>query len=168
MPIPTQVSQITETGTTCAAFSGGTAQTLSSVQYSVKNGVISQENPGVFYYWVKVTAPAGNNTFVVNQSITTGNFSTLFGITSGSVVYNSSCTNVHGTFTQSSITNTTSGTVTVKFKASTAGTYYIAIKFTTTGVAGQTAPAPTTVHYNYSTTGVPGSTNGLNLKKKGT
>ncbi len=162
------MSQITETGTTCAAFSGGTAQTLGSVQYSVKNGAISQANPGVFYYWVKVTAPAGNNTFVVNQSITTGNFSTLFGITSGSIVYNSSCTNVHGTFTQSSITNTTSGTVTVKFNASTAGSYDIAIKFTATSVTGKTAPTPSTAGYSYSTTGVPGSTSGLNLKKKGT
>ena len=75
---------------------------------------------------------------------------------------------MHGTFTQSSI-NTTSGTVTVKFNASRAGTYYIAIKFTTTSVVGSTAPAPTTtVHYSYSTTGVAGSTNGLDLKKKGT
>ena len=67
----------------------------------VKNGKINQENPGVFFYWVKITAPAGNNTVVVNQSITTGNFNTLFAIASGSNVYNSSCKNVHGTFTQS-------------------------------------------------------------------
>ena len=97
------VSQITETGTTCRDFSGGTAQTLSTVQYSVKNGKINQENPGVFFYWVKITAPAGNNVVVVNQSITTGNFNTLFALASGSNVYNSSCTNVHGTFTQSAI-----------------------------------------------------------------
>jgi hypothetical protein len=165
LPTPTPVSQITETGTTCAQFSGGTAQTLSSVQYTVKNGAILQENPGVFFYWVKVTAPAGNNTFVVNQSITTGNFNTLFAIASGSNVYNSSCTNVHGTFTQSSINNT-SGTVTVTFNAATAGTYYIGVKFQTTSVTGKTAPTPSTVGYTYSTTGVPGSTSSLNLVKR--
>jgi hypothetical protein len=52
---------------------------------------------------------AGSNTFVVSQSITTGNFSTLFAIASGSVVYNSSCTNVRGKFSQSSPNNTTTG-----------------------------------------------------------
>ena len=135
------------------------------MQYTARNGVISQENPGVFYYWVRVTAPAGNNTFVVNQSITTGNFNTLFAIASGSTVYNSSCTNVHGTFTQSSINNRT-GTVTVTFNARTAGVYYIAIKFTTSSVTGETAPTPNAVGYSYSTTGVPGSTNTLNLIKR--
>jgi hypothetical protein len=160
------VSQITQTGT-CTDFSEGTAQTLSSVQYSVKNGKINQENPGVFFYWVKVTAPAGNNTFVVNQSITTGNFNTLFAIASGSNVYNSSCTNVHGIFTQSPINNTTTGTVTVTFNAPTAGIYYIGIKFRPSSVTGKTAPTPgTTVGYSYDTTGVPGSTSGLNLVKR--
>ena len=127
--------------------------------------MVNSTNPGVFYYWVKLTAAAGSNTFVVNQSITTANFSTLFAITSGSNVYNSSCTNVHGTFTQSSTTGTT-GTVTVTFTASTAGTYYIAIKFSTSNVTGKTAPSPSTVGYTYSTTGVPGSTTNLNLVKK--
>jgi hypothetical protein len=119
----------------------------------------------VFFYWVKVTAAAGNNTFVVNQTITTGNFNTLFAIASGSIVYNSSCTNVHGTFTQSSINGTT-GTVTVTFNAASAGVYYIAVKFSTSGVVGKTAPSPTTVGYTYNTTGVPSSTSSLNLSKK--
>src|SRR5205807_1659931 len=105
------------------------------------------------------------NTFVVNQTITTGNFSKLFAIASGSTVYNSSCTNVHGTFTQSS-TDGTTDTVTVNFNASTAGTYYIGIKFSTTNVTGKTAPTPSTVGYTYSTTGVGGSTSILNLVKK--
>jgi len=162
---PIQVSQITPTGTTCNDFSGGTAQTLSTIQYSVKNGTINQENPGVFYYWVRVTAAAGSNTFVVNQSITTGSFSTLFGIASGSNVYSSSCSSVHAGFTQSSI-NSTTGTVTATFTAPAAGTYYIGIKFSLSSVTGKTAPTPTTVSYSYSTTGVPGSTNSLNLVKK--
>jgi hypothetical protein len=33
-------------------------------------------------------------------------------------------------------------------------------------VKGATAPSPTTVHYDFSTTGVPGTTSGLDLKKK--
>jgi hypothetical protein len=163
--VPAQVSQITPTGTTCTQFSGGTASTLSTINYTVKNGLINSTSPGVFFYWVKVTAVAGSNTFVVNQSITSGNFSKLFAIASGSTVYNSSCTNVHGMFSQTS-TDGTSDTVTVTFKASTAGTYYIAIKFSTSTVVGKTAPNPTTVNYSYNTTGVPGSTSSINLSKK--
>ena len=39
-----------------------------------------QENvtPGVFFYWVTVTAPAGNNSFTITQTITTGNFTGKF------------------------------------------------------------------------------------------
>ena len=161
-----QVSKITPTGTTCRDFSRGTAQTLSAIQYSVKNGLIQQVNPGVLFYWVKVTAPAGINAFVVNQSITTGNFDTLFGLASGTAVFDSDCNNVNATFIQSPINNTTTGTVTVTFTAPSAGIYYIGIKFDPNTVTGKTAPTPSTVGYTYSTTGVPGSTSSLNLVPK--
>jgi len=131
----------------------------------VKSGKINSVSPGVFFYWVRVSAAAGSNTFVINQSITTGNFSTLFALASGSTVYTSSCTNAHGTFTQSSINGTT-GTVTVTFNARTAGVYYIAVKFNPSSVTGKTAPNPSTVGYSYSTTGVANSTNSLNLVKR--
>ena len=59
------------------------------------------------------------------------------------------------------------GTVTVTFNAPTAGIYYIGIKFRPSSVTGKTAPTPgTTVGYSYDTTGVPGSTSGLNLVKR--
>jgi len=119
----------------------------------------------VFFYWVRVSATAGSNTFVINQTITTGNFNTLFAIASGSNVYNSSCTNAHGTFTQSSINGTT-GTVTVTFNAATAGVYYIGVKFNTSSVIDKTAPNPTTVGYSYSTTGVANSTDSINLAER--
>jgi hypothetical protein len=160
---PIQVSQITPTGTRCRDFSSGTADTLSSVQYSVKNGVISQTNPGVFFYWVKVTAPAGNNTFTITQTITTGNFSSLFDVASGSDVFSSSCNSVGPTITQ----NPTTKAVTVAFNAPAAGTYFIGIKYSVNSVVGSPAPSPgTTVHYNLMTTGVPGSTSGLDLVLK--
>lgn len=119
----------------------------------------------MFFYWVRVSAAAGSNTFVINQAITTGNLSTLFAIASGSNVYDSSCTNAHGTFTQSSI-NGTAGTVTVTFNAPTAGVYYIGVKFSTSSVVDKTAPNPTTVGYSYSTAGVANSTNSINLAKR--
>jgi hypothetical protein len=157
------VSQIAPTKTTCRDFSSGTAETLSSVQYTLKNGVINQVNPGVLFYWVKVTVPAGNNTFTITQTITTGNFTTFMDKASGSDVFNSNCSSVSPTITQ----NPTTGTVTVTFNAPTAGTYFIGIKYSANSVAGSPAPSPgTTVHYNFTTTGVPGSTSGLDLVPK--
>jgi len=127
--------------------------------------MINGTNPGTFNYWVKVTAAAGSNTFVVNNSITTGNFTTLFALTTGSAVFDSGCKSVKATFTQSSTTGTT-GTVTATFTAASAGTYYIEVKLSTSNIQGKAAPSPSTVNYSYSTTGVPGSTAGLNLVLK--
>jgi hypothetical protein len=131
--------------------------TLSTVHYNVQGGTIHNTFPGVFFYWVAVTAPAGNNTFTITQTITTGNFSTFFGIASGSNVFDSNCNSVHPTISQSG------NTTTVTFSAPTTGTYYIGIKYDTSSVVGQPAPSPTTVHYNFMTTGVPGSTSGIDL-----
>ena len=125
------------------------------------NTTIKEVNPGAFFYWVTVTASAGSNTFTINQTITSGNFNTLFSIQSGSNVFNSNCNSVHPTITQSG------GTVSVTFNAPTAGTYIISIKFDSQSLVGKPAPSPTTtVHYDLRTIGVPGSTSGLNLIKK--
>jgi len=157
------VSQITPTGTTCSQFRDGTAETLLNLNYSVAGGKIKNNvTPGVFFYWVKVTVPAGNQSFTITQTITTGNFTGLFNFASGSSVFNSSCNSVSDTITQ----NTTTGAVTVQFNAATAGTYIIGIKYDSKSIVGLPAPSPgTTVHYNFATTGVPGSTSGLDLIK---
>ena len=164
-PTPTpmgQLSKITPTGTTCNQFVNGTADTLAALNYSVSGGTIKNNvTPGVFFYWVAVTAPAGNNSFTITQTITTGNFNTFFNFTSGSNVFSSSCNSVSPTITQ----NPTTKAVTVMFNAPVAGTYIISIKYDSKSVAGATAPNPTTVHYDFATTGVPGSTSGLDLVK---
>jgi hypothetical protein len=158
-----RISQITPTGTTCTQFANGTAATLSSLNYSVSNGKIKQNvTPGVFFYWVEVTVPAGNNSVTITQTITTGNFTGLFDFASGSSVFTSNCNSLSETITQ----NTTTGAVTVQFNAPTAGTYIIGIKYDSKSIAGDPAPSPgTTVHYDFATTGVPGSTQGLDLVK---
>jgi len=113
---------------------------------------------------VQVTAPAGSNTFTITQTITTGNFdSVIVDIANGSNVFNSSCASVHPRITQ----NATTGTVTVIFNAPTAGTYFISIKYSAQSVAGEPAPSPgTTVHYDFTTTGVASSTSGIDLVLK--
>jgi hypothetical protein len=53
----------------------------------------------------------------------------------------------------------------VTFTAPTGGTYYINVKLSTRTVKGATPPSPATVNYAFSTTGVPGTTRGLNLRR---
>jgi hypothetical protein len=153
------VNQITPTGTTCSQFSSGTAETLGSVQYDLNNGLIHRVLPRTFFYWVRVTAPAGNNILRITQTITTGNFNTFFaGNRNGSNVFDSDCVSLQRRITQSG------NTVTVRFNAPAAGTYFIAIKFNAQSLIGEAAPSPgTTVHYEFTTTGVPDSTSVLDL-----
>jgi hypothetical protein len=163
------VSQITVDGTNCAAFSSGTATSLSIVTYQVDNhGKTKDVKPPKFMYWVKVTATAGSNTFVISQSISTGNFNTQFKLDGGGNVFKGSdCKPAGGVNTSQDTTNGTNSTVTVRFNAQQAGVYYIEVKFQTGNVGGDPAPAPgTTVHYDFATTGVPGSTSSVDLTKQ--
>ena len=156
------MSKITPTGTTCNDFKNGQAGTLASLSYSVKNGQINQVAPGVFFYWLKVTVPAGNNVFTITETITTGNFTRTFSLANGgNNVWNNSCNSISNTITQAA-----NGTVTVSFNAPVAGTYFISLKYDSGSVKGGAAPAPTTtVHYDITTMGVPGSTDGIDLIK---
>jgi Bacterial pre-peptidase C-terminal domain len=114
-------------------------------------------NPHAFLYWVPVTAPAGDNIFAITQTITTGNFDTFFAA-SVSKVFDSDCVPLQRSIRQSG------NTVTVRFNAPVAGTYYIAINFNALNLSGQPGPSPRpTVHYEFTTTGVPDSSSGLDL-----
>jgi hypothetical protein len=75
-------------------------------------------------------------------------------------VFDSDCVSLQRTGSQSG------NTVTVKFNAPVAGTYFIAIEYNSQNLIGEPAPSPeTTVHYDFMTNGVPDSTNGLDLVK---
>jgi len=142
----------------------GTSETLANLNYSVAGGKVKNNvTPGVFFYWVSVTVPAGNNVVTVTQTITGVNtFTCKFDFASAQNVFNSSCNAVSSTITQ----NPNTGTVTVSFNAPVAGTYIISIKYDSKSIVGLPAPSPgTTVHYNFATTGVAGSTSGLDLIK---
>jgi hypothetical protein len=120
-------------------------------------------NPGVFFYWVTVTATVtGTNTFTIDQAITTSNFdSHFFSQANGSFVYSSGCTKIGSSI------NTSSGITTVTFQGVAGTTYIIGVKYDATSVKGFTAPSPgTTVHYTFTLTGFPSSTEGLDLVKK--
>jgi hypothetical protein len=159
-PPPVPVSQITGTAATCSQFSAGTATTLPTLTYTARNGRIRSVSPSGFEYWVRVNAAAGPNTAVISQSITTGNFGTLFGQGAGSTVNDPACSAVSGaTFTAAS----GNGTFTVQWNAASAGTYYIGLSLSTSAVKRQPAPSPPIVHYAFSTGGVTGSTTGVDL-----
>jgi hypothetical protein len=159
-PPAASVGQLTE-NTACSSFAGGTATTLGLVAYTPKSGTIKKAIPTGFYYWVKVTASAGPQSFTVGQSITTGNFSTKFALGGGSNVFTSACgKNLHPTITSGA------GGITAAFTAPANGTYYIGIHYVTSSLNGQPIPSPTTVHYEFSTGGVSNSTSGLDLKQQ--
>ena len=155
------MSQITPAGTTCSQFSSGTAETLGSVQYGNNNRLIHRVAPRNFLYWVPVTAPAGENIFRITQTITTGNFDTFFAaVENRGSVLDSDCIPLQRIITQNG------DTVRVRFNAPVAGTYYIAIKLNSQNLIGESAPSlGTTVHYDFTTIDVPGSTSGLDLIK---
>ena len=152
-------SQLTPTGTTCSQFSSGTAQPLGDAQFRVDSRLIRRVSPRNFLYWLIVTAPAGNNSFTVTQTITSNNFGTFFAaVENRSKVFDFDCGSVQRAITQSG------NTVTVTFDAPTAGTYFIAISFSAHSLIGEQEPRPgRTVHYDFTTTGVPDSTSGLDL-----
>jgi hypothetical protein len=110
---------------------------------------------------VAVTVPAaGQQCFTITQTITTSNFTGLFDLANGSNVFTSGCNSVHPNITQDPAT----GAVTACWNATTAGTYIIGIKYNASSITGDPAPSPgTTVHYNFATTGVPGTTQGIDL-----
>jgi len=148
---------------TCDEFLSGTAPSLDFVEYSLKGtpAKINQVDPGVFFYWVKFTAQAGANTVMINEAITSGNFSAFFTYQAGSNVFSSNCTSQHASVSQ------VGGTVSLSFNAPSAGEYVGLVKFSANSVKGNNAPTPgTTVHYVFDTTGVPGSALGLDLKLK--
>jgi hypothetical protein len=156
------VSQVTGTGATCSQFANGTATTLSTLTYTTRNGRIRSVSPGGFAYWVRVNAAAGSNTAVISQAITTGNFSTLFGAGSGSTVNTAGCSVVSGATVTAGSGN---GTFTVRWTAASAGTYFIGLRLSTSGLRNKAVPSPPTVHYSYSTGGVTGSTSGIDLSQ---
>jgi uncharacterized repeat protein (TIGR01451 family) len=154
--------EIVDRSTLCQQFAGGTAVPLSTLTYTTQGGNIKKTSPAGFMYWVEVSAAAGPNSFTVDQSITTGNFTKTFYLGGGSNVYRSNCAKK----LSPTITQAPNGSVTVTFNAPAAGTYYIGLRYASASVNGQPAPTPSTVHYEFTTAGVTGTTDGLDLQKK--
>jgi len=159
-------AQITPTGTTCQQFASGTASTLTTINYSVSGGNISSDNPGVFFYYEKVTI-TGGQTITVNQTSSQPAYrmQVLNSSTSQVQVYDASCNSVSA----GTITLSDNGT-TVTISGLPAGTYIFSVKYTPKNLVGLPAPSPSTVNFTFSTalngSTVSGSTQGISLVKQ--
>jgi hypothetical protein len=162
--------KITPTGTTCEQFHDGTAQDLTTVNYKVRAGKISQADPGVFFYYTSVTVTAGQ-TVLIDQTASQSAY--IFPVqqapaTSQVIVYDNNCVKLNP---QPTITILHSPTFDgVQITGLSAGTFIISVKYSANGVVGRTAPNPTTVHYDFKTyvagVQVDQDPDGLNLVKK--
>jgi uncharacterized repeat protein (TIGR01451 family) len=143
-------SQITPTGTTCQQFSSGTAQTLGTLNYNTKvtggKTLVNSATPGVFFYYVKVTAPAASFTVDVTQSNTsTNNFPNIS--TNGLMLYDASCNSLKSFTT----TGSTSSNSLFNITGATPGaTYFLSVKYQPSNLKGSPVPVPTNITYNYA------------------
>lgn len=146
-PIPVEDGRVTHTGTTCADYLAG-ANDLTTAQYGVKGGKINNVAPGVFFYYTTVVAPSSDFTVDITQSETNPTFSTLLGIMNNQVrVYDADCSD-------SSLATVTvsGGQVSLSVSGATPGEpLIVSVKYTTGTLPGQTAPTPSTIHYDFTT-----------------
>ena len=82
---------IAPTETTCQDVRDGIAATLGQINYSVSNGKIGQNiNPGVFFYYAKITTTVANTVVTVSES--QNDAAALFQILQGQArVYKGDC-----------------------------------------------------------------------------
>jgi len=137
--------QIAPTQESCSTYNNGTSATLTAINYTLSNaGKISQNvNPGVFFYFTKITTTTANQTVTVSQSNTSTNNAALFQVQSANI-YTSTC----GTLASGTLINNGTG---ASFTLAAPGTYIIGIKYTTKSIAGTTAPVPADITYNFTT-----------------
>jgi len=143
IPPPPPGGLIAPTQTTCSDFRDGTASALDGINYPVSGGKIGQGiNPGVFFYYTKITTTVPNQVVTVTES--QNDAAALFQTHSDGRLYTLACTSwTAGT----DINNDTGATFTVP----TPGTYIISVKYDTKSIAGTTAPTSDPVTYTFTT-----------------
>jgi hypothetical protein len=139
-------SRVTHTDTTCSDFVNGRGTDLDRVEYGVRNGLINNVAPGVFFYYVQVQAPASSFTIVIDQSENHASFSTLFGIQQIQM-YDANCV-----LSNRGTPSVSNGDVTISVNGAAAGQVFIVrVKYDTNTVVGQSEPNPSTVNYLFAT-----------------
>jgi hypothetical protein len=159
---PTPGGIIAPTQTTCQDFTGGVAATLGQVNYSVSKGVIGQGiNPGVFFFYTKITTTQANQVVTVTETNTSTNNTPNFGILNGQAwLYPANCS--------SHTVGATSGPngENASFTVPLPGNYIIGIKYQTKTIAGAPAPVPANITFNFATSLGGGTGASVDLKKQ--
>jgi uncharacterized repeat protein (TIGR01451 family) len=153
-PTPPPSAKITPTGTTCQQFRDGTAADLNAILYNVRDsGSIGNVAPGIGFYFV---ALPGAGTYTISQS-DNGN-TPAFGVQSVQVYFGANCDRDHA----ASVSGTSGGGATI----SVSGARIVRLAFDPNTVVGTANPAPQpTIVYQYTTSGVAGSTDTINLTR---
>ncbi len=153
-PIPScgqSKGQITPTNITCSQFAAGTATDLNAVSYAVKSGKINSVAPGVFFYYVKFSAPSSSFRIDAREA----NGATWPAVPpqdlSQVVLWDANCakSTAQGTTTF----NAVDGTTTIQVNGATPGAiFYLSVKYNPGAVVGLRVNSPyPTVPYNYVT-----------------
>jgi hypothetical protein len=148
---------IAPTGTTCDQFANGTALALPppGVSYRITNtNTINGINPGVFFYYTSLTAPASSFSIDILQSNTSTNSFLDFPALNGQVILylvtgtppNATCSKVVATITGGPADFTISVT-----GASPGATYVVGVKYNPSALRGDNPPNPANLTYHYST-----------------
>jgi len=154
---PPSTSLIAPTQVTCQDVLNGTAATLGQINYSVSGGKIAQGiNPGVFFYYAKITVAAGTVTVTETQN----DAAALFQVQQGQArLYKGDCSSFKaGTLT--------AGSTGATFSIAAAGNYIISIKYSTKSIVGTTAPTSDPVTYTFTATPPGASSSASVLLKK--
>jgi hypothetical protein len=158
--------QIVETGTTCVQYVAGDANELNEVIYRLKQGVINNVAPGVFFYYTTFTAPSAD--FAVDIVQTPSDPAYEFHVQNNEQVrlYNSNgCSLV----TASTTINNGQVSVDITGAPEDNNVYVMSVKYETGNVVGFNNPG--TIEYGFSTQidsdEVDKNGNGLLLKSKG-
>jgi len=152
---------IAPTQTTCNDVLNNTAAVLDQVNYRLSGGTIGQSiNPGVFFFYSKITTTVPNQVVTVTQTNTSTNNAALFGILNGQAwLWSGDCS--------SKLIGTTFGAndSQARFVVPTPGNYIIGIKYQTKTLVGTVAPVPADITYNFATS-LGGQTGASVLLKK--
>src|SRR5262249_5063380 len=134
---PTPGGLIAPTQTTCNDVLNGTAATLDAVNYSVTGGKIGQGiNPGVFFYYAKITTTQPNQVVTVTQSNDSTNSAANFQILNGQAwLWSGDCSS-------KIVGSTTNGATGASFTVPVPGNYIIGTKSNTKSIARTPAPIP--------------------------
>jgi uncharacterized repeat protein (TIGR01451 family) len=148
---------IAPTQTTCQDVLNGTASTLGQINYSVSGGKIGQGiNPGVFFYFAKITVAAGTVTVTESQN----DAAALFKVQQGQAkLYTGDCSS-------STAGTLNAGSTGASFSIAAAGNYIISIKYSAKSIAGTTAPTSDPVTYTFTATPPGASSSASVLLKK--